>query len=64
MQRDPRARPPSTEPAEPVDADPVESVQPIEPDPSMLPEPVEEDEAALGTDEESGSDPGGDVERA
>jgi hypothetical protein len=50
MQRDPRPRQPNTDPAEPVDADPVESVEPTSLDPSVLPEPVDSDDPESGSD--------------
>jgi len=50
MQEDPRQRPPAIDPAEPVDADPIESVEPTSPDPSVLPEPVDAEDPEPGTD--------------
>jgi hypothetical protein len=50
MQEGPRQRPPAIDPAEPVDADPIESVEPTSPDPSVLPEPVDAEDPEPGTD--------------
>jgi hypothetical protein len=52
MQEAPRPRPPAIDPAEPIDVDPVESVEPNIPDPSVLPEPVDAEDREPGTDVE------------